>query len=512
MLDLIAPATGKKFAIVKTDSEDTLRQAVSRAVVAQKKWIELTFRQRERVLIEIREYLVRNSDEIASMIAECTGKTPVDAFATEVLPATLSIGYYLKAIPPLMQPQKIKLSSIAFFNKQSNLVHEPWGVIGIISPWNYPFGIPFHETIMALVAGNAVILKVATQAQPIGDLFSQMMSAVGLPDGLFTNINMAGSDAGAAFLSSGIHKLFFTGSIEIGQELMKLASDRLIPVSLELGGNDAMIVCADAPIKRAAAGAVWGGISNCGQSCGGVARIYVMESVYDAFMAELDLAVKSLRPGVGVEADIGSLTTQKMVRTVDAHIKDALSKGAKIRCTSNRGNGDLFHEAVVLENCTHDMDVIQKETFGPVLAVCRVKSEEEAIRLANDSNLGLTASVWTKNRQKASQLASQLQVGAVTINDHLMSHGMAETPWGGYKMSSIGRSHGGPGLTEVLQSKVIIHDLTAFLPRNIWWHPYSNTVYNGLKFVMLALFIKNPFKKIIYTLQLIRFYLSRILK
>ncbi len=510
MADIYAPATGEKIAVLRMDTEEDLHNAVQKAAGIQKQWAGTAFATKRRMLLRMRDYLVSHADEAAGTIADCTGKTLNDALATEVLPATLAIGYYLKAIGRLLKPQRLRRSSLLFFNKQSYLLHEPWGVIGIISPWNYPFGIPFHEVVMALAAGNAVVVKVATQAQPVGDLLAALAGYAGLPDGLLAVVHLPGSVAGEAFLHSGIHKLFFTGSVAVGRQLMEMAAERLIPVSLELGGNDAMIVCSDADMYRAAAGAVWGGISNSGQSCGGVERIYVMEEVYGAFMKELETLVSGLRQGRGLNVDFGSLTTAKQRETVEAHIDDALKKGATIRVSSPKVEGGVYHQAVVLENCTHDMEVMKDETFGPVLAVCKVKSEDQAVAMANDSYLGLTASVWTKSRRRARRLAARLEAGAVTINDHLMSHGMAETPWGGYKMSSVGRSHGGPGLQEVFQSKVVVYDVTHFLPRNIWWHPYSERTYNGLKAAMLALFGRGVGERISNAVKLAGFYLQRV--
>jgi acyl-CoA reductase-like NAD-dependent aldehyde dehydrogenase len=227
-------------------------------------------------------------------------------------------------------------------------------------------------------------------------------------------------------------------------------------------------------------------------------------------MQELTQMVNGLHQGVGYDADFGSLTTKKQKQTVIDQIQDALDKGAVIGAESPQVEGEMYHRAVVLENCSHDMAVMKHETFGPVLAVCKVKSLEEAVALANDSYLGLTASVWTKKRKLGRKMALQLEAGAITINDHLMSHGMAETPWGGYKMSSIGRSHGGPGLQEVVQSKVIIDDITHFFPRNIWWQPYSARVYTGMKAAANMLYGQTAGIRIKSLFQLVGFYVERI--
>ena len=230
---------------------------------------------------------------------------------------------------------------------------------------------------------------------------------------------------------------------------MKKAAETLTPVSLELGGNDPMIVCEDANPKLAAAGAIWAGLSNSGQSCGGVERIYVMSKIYDRFMDCLKQGVEALRIGNDTDfnVEIGAMATRRQMDTVNAHLKDALQKGAKIfaqkQPVSNKGQ---FLPSIVLSECTHDMLTMQEETFGPILAVMKVNSIDEAVALSNDSRLGLSGSVWSKNHSKAMKIARRVQVGAICVNDHLMSHGLAETPWGGFKESSIGRTHGDIGL------------------------------------------------------------------
>lgn len=509
-----APATQEKIAVKKTGTIEELRLKVSKAFEAGKIWQSLSWRKRHSCVCSMRNYLINEADSIAKIISLCTGKTIIDALATEVVPAVIAAGYYSKAAKKFLKPEKIKKSSVFFWNKGAYLHYEPWGAVGIISPWNYPFGIPFHETVMAITAGNGVVLKVAAQAQPVAEVFEKMALSAGFPENLFSSVHLPGAVSGQAFLESGIKKLFFTGSVSVGRELLKLSAEKFIPVNLELGGNDAMIVCADANLRRAAAGAVWGGLSNCGQSCGGVERIYVAADVYDQFTAYLAENVSSLRQGHGFDVDLGSLTTQKQKQVVIDHIKDAVQKGAFVRASSSEDilpsdvGGDLFHPAVMLENTTHEMDVMKHETFGPVLAVCRVNSIEEAISLTNDSYLGLSASVWTKNRKTADLIACKLEAGTIMVNDHLMSHGMPEIPWGGFKMSGVGRTHGYSGMLEMYQEKCVVHDKTHFFPRNIWWPPYSKEIYNGLKHALSALFARSFIKRIVSVLKVIKFYIK----
>ncbi|MBW1881741.1 MAG: aldehyde dehydrogenase family protein [Deltaproteobacteria bacterium] len=337
---------------------------------------------------------------------------------------------------------------------------------------------------MGLLAGNAVILKTATETQLAGRTIEGLILDAGLPKDVFTFINLPGRIAGDLFLESGIDKLFFTGSVPIGKKLMAKAAETLTPVSLELGGNDAMLVCPDADLDRAATGAVWAGMQNAGQSCGGAERVYVHKDAYNDFMELLGNKVHALRVGVETEheVDMGAITTKRQLETVKRHVEEALSKGAVIHAESNcpTDTAGLFHPAVVLANCDHTMTVMREETFGPVLGVMKVESMDEAVELANDSNLGLTGSVWSRDSRRAEAIARRIHAGAITINDHLMSHGAAETPWGGFKESGIGRTHGDIGFAEMTEPQVIVHDWLPGVKKNFWWHPHGPEIYGGL--------------------------------
>ena len=483
-----------------------LTNTVNQAREAQKIWQELSLKERAHRLKPLGRLISDRADQLSQTISRTTGKTLIDALSAEVLPCSLSVNYYCRQAPRYLKPRRLKGGSVLFFNKSSRLYREPWGVIGIISPWNYPFSIPFQEVLMALIAGNGCILKVARQCKEVGEEIKSLFAAMNLPESLFTLVDMPGSDAGPSFIESGIDKLFFTGSNPVGIELAKLAAPRLLPLSLELGGNDAMIVLADANLERAANGACWAGYSNCGQSCGGVERIFVVAEVYDEFAALLREKTKALTQGnwKGENSDLGALTTAKQRETVKAHVEDALAKGAEITAQSRLIDSEegLFYPATLLEKVKPGMLTMDEETFGPVIALCRVEDCREAISLANSSHLGLTASVWTSDSRKARLCASQLQAGAITVNDHLMSHGLAETPWGGYKQSSLGRSHGTPGLDEVTQPKAVINDSLGSLPRQMWWYPHSSAVYQGLRNVMSLVFGPRRLKGLLGTVKI----------
>lgn len=492
------PATGEVLAEYPVHTIDDVKEAVEKARQARKAWGKLPLKKRKWHMLKIRRYIMENLDEISEIISRDNGKTRIDALATEVLCSAMAVTYYCKNARNFLKDRKLATGNIMFINKRSRIARVPFGVVGIIAPWNYPFSIPFTEIIMALLAGNAVVFKAASETQVVGHILKKCIEAGELPANIFNYINMPGSLAGDAFLESGIDKLFFTGSVNIGKYLMKKASETLTPHSLELGGNDPMVVCDDADLERAAKGAVWAGCQNAGQSCGGVERIYVQSRVYSEFLELLKKEIEALRVGYDTDhtIDIGAMTTSRQVDSVRVHIKDALKKGAKIYTESKVGHdGGQFLPCTVLVDVTHEMDVMKDETFGPVLGVMKVESIEEAIKLANDSYLGLTASVWSKNRRKAMAIGRQIKSGAITVNDHLMSHGLAETPWGGFKQSGIGRTHGDIGFAEMTQPQVLVNELLPFARKNFWWHPFSPGIYDGLKGVAYLLYSRNLFQK-----------------
>jgi len=479
------PATGDVIGYSPKNSVADLKEAIRKARTAQEAWAALPVKERTRALSGIRSHLMENAEKIAALISAENGKTRIDALATEVLPAVMAFDYYASHAKRFLKPALLPPGSLLLANKWSRIFRVPYGVIGIISPWNYPFAIPFSEVVMGLVSGNAVILKTATSTQLTGRQIEAGVRAAGLPEGLFSFINIAGDTAGDAFIECGIDKLFFTGSTQVGKKLMAKAAETLTPLNLELGGNDAMLVCEDADLERASSGAVWAGLENCGQNCAGVERIYVHQSVYGPFLERLKAKVEAFRVGQDRDynVDMGAMTTKSQTAKVRDHLEDALKKGAAIVAQSHcpppesRGN---FLPATVIASVNHDMLVMREETFGPVLAVMKVRDMEEAISLANDSMYGLTGSVWSRNAGRAEQIARRIRAGVITINDHLMSHGMAETPWGGFKASGIGRTHGKIGLLEMTQPQVVVHDLLGFARKNLWWHPYNEALYRGL--------------------------------
>jgi succinate-semialdehyde dehydrogenase/glutarate-semialdehyde dehydrogenase len=459
---------------------------------AQGAWAALPYARRAAALLRVQRRLAAEADALAEAISRDVGKPRLDALATEVLPAILATQFYRARGKRVCRPRRAGGGSILMFNKASSLRPRPYGVVGVISPWNYPFAIPYSEVVMALLAGNAVVLKVASATLGTGRALAALFADAGLPAGLFAYVELPGSQAGPAFIAAGVDKLFFTGSTAVGRQLMALAAPRLLPLVLELGGNDAAVVRADADLDRAAAGIVWAAFANAGQSCGGAQRILVARSVYDAFLTKLGDRVKALRVGdrADPDSDLGGLISAEQRSAVAAQVDACLRAGAKVYARSSCPDDPKAYPATVLVDAPFDSPVFKEEVFGPVLGVWPTDSDEQALELANDSEYGLTASVWSRDRRTARALAARINAGAAMVNDHLMSHGLAETPWGGYGASGIGRTHGEIGFQEMLRWQVVVDDFLPGEKRAIWWQPYSAKLYGGLR--ALAAFAGGP--------------------
>ena len=478
------PATGEEVGRVPNTDLSRMPAIMARARAAQKAWAESSFDERKRHLLKMRDYIVEHAEELAEIVSRDNGKLRLDALTTEVIPSALAADWYAKNAAKALAPKNLPLGSILFINKRNQLRRVPLGVVGIISPWNYPLSIPFGEVVMGLMAGNAILLKVAAATITVGQAIERIVAAGGLPDGLFQHIVGSGGAVSQAFFEHGIDKVFFTGSVATGKQLMAAAAKTLTPLSLELGGKDPMIVLEDADLERAANGAAWAGYQNAGQSCGGVERVYVHESVYDAFVDLLAKKTRALRHGPDRrhEVDMGAMTTQEQLKTVERQVELAVEAGAKIVAQS-QAVGECakgyFYPATLVTGVDHTMELMREETFGPVVPVMKFKTLEEAIELANDSTMALTSSIWTRNVPLGKQIASRLESGVTTVNDHLYTHGQSETPWGGWKDSGLGRTHSALGFDEMTQPKLVNWDI---LPakRNIWWYPFDRPTYDGM--------------------------------
>lgn len=429
--------------------------------------------------------MLDESDEIANLVSHETGKPATEALSMEIVPTLDAMHYFAHASEGLLRPQKIDIGQYGLMGRSSRIVFKPLGVVGIISPWNFPLATPVDEVVMALMSGNAVVLKPSELTPLIALKIGELFQRAGLPKGVLEIVTGDGA-TGAALIEARVDKIMFTGSVATGKRVAAAAAEYLTPVVLELGGKDPMIVLEDANFENAARGAVWGAFANSGQACASVERCYVHQSIAPAFIKRVVELTCELKQGVGSDntVDVGAMTNERQLQIVEEHVNDAIRRGAKI-LTGGRRAGNLngfFYEPTVLTDVDHQMMIMRDETFGPVLPVMSFNTEDEAIRLANDSPFGLTASVWTRDIAKGRRLAERIEAGTVMVNEVVYTHGIAQTPWGGVKDSGYGRTHGRLGLLELVSPQHVHVNKIAFLP-DLWWFrygPQAAALFRGL--------------------------------
>jgi acyl-CoA reductase-like NAD-dependent aldehyde dehydrogenase len=469
------PATGEVLREFACAGEEELRDAVAHARSAQTAWAELGLRKRIAVVREFQRKLQENKMRIAQAITREAGKPVAEALMTEVLVVLDSARFLIENAYRFFRDEPVAHGNVAAKLKRGKLVREPHGVVGIISPWNYPFAIPATEALAALVVGNAVVLKPSEFTSLVAVELDSLLHDAGVPNDVFQLVLGDGA-TGEALLHSPIDKLVFTGSVATGKRIAAAAAERLLPVVLELGGKDPMLVLDDADIDVASSGAVWGAFVNAGQACLSVERCYVHRSLYDQFLEACVRKTNQLRVGNGMDrdTDVGPMIHERQLRIVEGHVKDAVARGARILTGGARivELGKNFYRPTVLADVTHEMRIMREETFGPVLPVMPFASDEEAIGLANDSPFGLAASVWTRDRARGEHMARRLHAGTVMVNDAVSCYGISEAPHGGIKSSGMGRTHGRFGLEEMVRLKYVDVDLMPGM-KKVWWYGYG---------------------------------------
>ena len=396
--------------------------------------------------------------------------------------------YYAQNAAAFLRDRRVPHHNIAVKAKSGKLHYEPYGVIGIIAPWNYPLAIPLGQAVAAVVAGNAVVLKPSELAPASGQMIVECFVAAGFPPHLVQAIYGAGA-TGGALITARPDKIVFTGSVDTGKRVAEACARLLIPSVLELGGKDAMIVLADADLEAASSAAVWGSFTNCGQACLSVERVYIERAIAARFT---DLCVAKTRalqlgPGSNPENEVGPLIRPEAIARIESQIREAVSQGAQVLCGGYRRPdlGPAYFEptVIVVDNLENidpasgcapggGLSLMREETFGPVLAIAAVDSADQAVACANDSKFGLSASIWTRDVRHARQLAGRLHAGAVMINDVGSYYGIAEAPHGGRGSSGWGRTHSRIGLMEMVQVKYVDVDWLSRWPK-AWWFGYN---------------------------------------
>jgi len=459
-----SPVDGAPLSAVEATSPDDVKSLVARARAAQVAWAERTVEERIRILAPVKDRVLDRAEAIAREVHRETGKPEVEALLGEVLPTADGVDYWSRSIEELLAATEIELDGMSYPKKSGWTFKEPRGTIGLITPWNYPVALPLRTLIPALLAGNAVVWKPSEvtprSGRAVWDLFLGL-----LPEGVL-EMAQGGGDVGEALSKSDLDLVVFVGGVESGRKVAHACAERLSPCALELGGKDAAIVLKDANLARAANGVVWGALTNAGQNCAAIERVYVVKEVAEAFIEKVTAEVKALRIG----DEIGPLTTEKQRALVLGQVAAAESAGAKLLVGARSSERKLPPIVVRVES--DDTPLMKDETFGPILPIAVVADVEEAITRANASRYGLTASLWTKNTASAERIAHRLRVGVVTINNHAFTGALAAAPWSGHGDSGYGVTSSPVALEALTRPRFVLTDKSR-ARREMWWYPYT---------------------------------------
>ena len=493
-LESFNPATGELIGSVETISPADVEGIVAEVAEVQPFWGELSLADRARYLRRAADVLVEECDDVAALLTREQGKPITESYTMEVVPTIDVLRWCAEHGPKILDDEPLSMTQALFATKKAKLTYEPLGVIGVISPWNYPWSIPFDEVVIALAAGNGVVLKPASLTPLLGERIRDVLERAGIPEGLVRVVHGGGKIGEALCEAPGVAKVFFTGSVEVGRHVGEVCARNLKGSVLELGGKDPQIVCADADLANAVSGAVWGGFANAGQTCSGIERTYVVEEIADRFLKGVIAETERLQVGdpTSWDTEIGPMVSEDQHALVSDLIADAVKSGAELVCggpTEIDGFPGKFIAPAVLTGVEPDMRIMREEIFGPVLPVTVVADEAEALERANDSQFGLGASVWTRDRAKGERIARRIESGMVWINDHSFTHAACQCSWGGVKDSGIGRSHSKFGFYECVNVKTVSWE--PGLTRDMWWQPYDRTLGEALQASVKLLYGSN---------------------
>lgn len=467
------PRTGEALKELTPTSPSDVPQIYASAAAAQKQWAQTSVKDRNKKLSQLKDHLIRNQERVIKTVHEENGKPRIEALMHELIPIVSVISFLLDEGEDLLSEEEIPLRIMK--HRRSIMIPEPLGTALVISPWNFPFSIPFSAVLMSIYCGNAVVFKPSEVTPLTGLLIQTLLDEVGIPKNLVQTVIGDGS-IGPALIDAKPAKIFFTGSVATGKKIMSHASQYLIPVNLELGGKDPMVILSDANLDFTSSAALWGGYFNNGQACASVERIIVHESVADDFTKQLKDKLNKLRFGKQDSEDLGPVTMPKQAQVYEKQLEQAHAKKLNFLVGGEIQTSPLtMKPTLVTGSQIENSEIYEEETFGPAIALTTFKTLDEAITKANSLPYGLCASVFSENLPLAHEVARKIEAGTVNINEVAYTHGIAEVPWGGMKDSGFGKSHSKWGLHEFVQWKHI-HFPKAGIPRfkSFWWFPYSD--------------------------------------
>jgi succinate-semialdehyde dehydrogenase/glutarate-semialdehyde dehydrogenase len=482
-----APASGELLAELPVTSDDEVRRTVARARKAQGAWTILPVEERAERLLRLRDAIAERAEDLVQVVSRECGKPLHEALVHEVMTLVDLTAWTCRHAPQALAPERTPVHLMK--HRASEVRYVPRGVVGVISPWNFPLVIPMGSVVSALAAGNACVVK-PSEVTPLALLEAKKIyDSTGLPEDLFSVVVGYGP-TGQALVDAGIDYCVFTGGVETGRRVAAACGQRLIPCTMELGGKAPLVACEDCDLELTARAIVFGGFANSGQACVSVERVYAHERVYPRLVERVGALARQLRQGDPSrgDVDLGAITFPHQIEVARRHVQDALGKGARLVCggEASPGGGQNF-APTVLSECNHTMAVMRDEIFGPVVPMMPVASDAEAVRLANDSHLGLNAYVFTTSRDRAHWFAERIEAGSVVVNDVLSNYAMSEAPFGGIKQSGFGRVHGVEGLREMCNRKHVSWDRFASPPPPHWF-PYTAKSYSWLRRGMKLVF------------------------
>ena len=492
-LQLRSPITLEPTGDLTCANRDDVAKAIETAREAQSAWAARSFKDRAAIMQRAYELVVEKADLIMDTVVSETGKARTDALSMEVFSVADALCYYAKHAESFLKPRTRKIHGVLGFTKKLHITYKPLGVVGLITPWNGPFVLVMNQACQAMLAGNAVVAKGSEVTPYSAKLAETIFLEAGVPEGVI-QVLLGDGETGAAIVEGGVDKVSFTGSVATGRKVATACAQQLIPVTLELGGNDAMIVCADADLDRAAQGAWLGSCMNTGHYCCGTERIYVVDAVYDRFLEKVLAAGKDLKQGTehGFDESVGAVFWDRQMAIIERHVEDAREKGATIHVGGARHPelSGLYFQPTVMTNVSNEMEIMREETFGPILCIQKVKDEAEAIRLANDSDYGLNGSVWTEDKSRGLSLALQIDTGACSVNDMAVSYGIPAAPFGGRKSSGVGQVNGKKGLRGYCHEMPVVVEKRGGKMPNAF--PYTAKTAEGMMKFMQILWVKTP--------------------
>ncbi len=474
-----SPADGSLVGEVEPTPVEAIPSMVERAHRAFEEWRRTPLKERADAMRQLRRLLLKERRTIAELVAREQGKPLIEATIVELFPPIDTMTFLIYEGVRLLRPQPIRPKGPFMRGRTCTMHFHPYGVWAVIAPWNYPVCIPLVQIAALVFTGNAVLLKPSPLTPLTGALVVELFQQLNLPDGL-VQLVQGGAPQGQALLSDPrVRGVIFTGSVPIGRAVAAKAAETSKKVILELGGKDPAIVLSDADIERTARGIAWAAMVNAGQTCVSVERVYVERPLYEPFLQALREELSRIRVGhpLNMETDMGPLIALFQRDRVQAHVEDACSKGGRVLTGGKvlRELGELYYAPTLVADAHEGMLGMQEETFGPLVMVQPVANEQEAVARANASAFGLTASVWTRDRQRARRIAPLLECGAVTVNTHATTFGDGYSSWGGFKDSGVGRTHGQFGLYELVQTQYV-SELYTVKPE-LWWYPYSERLH-----------------------------------